>query len=564
MSYCLNPTCSHPQNPDGALVCQACGSRLLLRDRYYVRKTLGQGGFGATYLAIDTGLPGKPACVIKQLRPSNTSPGFLAMAGELFEREAQSLGKLGGHPQVPRLLDYFEDRQQFYLVQEFIGGRNLQQEVKQNGPFTEAGVRQFLSEIVPILDHIHANQMIHRDIKPANIIRRDIDKKLVLIDFGAVKNKVNPTAANDPDQTTLTQFAVGTPGFAPPEQLAMRPVYASDIYSLGITCIYLLTARSPKDLKHNPSTGSLEWHNHITVSPHLEQVLEKMIEAAVRDRYQSASDILRALEMEPYLDSLAEGLISKPSPSAARSNNRTARPTWERPSPVEPTPSPGGRASSNSSRNANISQLAESIRERRRQKGLPTSRDVGGGGYMAPATGGLADTAAGGYSRPTGGQASANSIGARKPSSKPVVKKLDAKGLLEAYASGRRDFTKHDLRHLDLQQAELPQTILVSANLTGTNFRKAELTQADFGKAILKQANLREAKLTSAYFSGANLEEADLRGAELCLANLEKTNLKGANLCGANLANAKVTEEQLKSAKTNWKTILPNGKQARW
>src|SRR6476469_4675889 len=216
MIYCLNPACPNPQNPTDTEICRACNSKILLRDRYKVIRSLGQGGFGATFLAQDEGLPGEPCCVIKQLRPSTTATHVLEMARELFAREARTLGKIGNHPQVPRLLDYFEDSQQFYLVQEYISGYTLQQEVKRDGPLSEAGVKQFLSEIMPVLEYIHSQQVIHRDIKPANMIRREQDRKLVLIDFGAVKNQVNPAAEmGSSDQTALTAYAIVTPGFAP-------------------------------------------------------------------------------------------------------------------------------------------------------------------------------------------------------------------------------------------------------------------------------------------------------------------------------------------------------------
>jgi serine/threonine-protein kinase len=203
----------------------------LLRDRYRVIKPLGQGGFGATFLAQDQALPGEPSCVIKQLRPSETAPQVLQMARELLEREAVTLDRIGNHRQIPRLLDYFEEGEQFYLVQEYIHGATLQQEVKRNGVFSEARVNQFLSELLPLLQYIHERKVIHRDIKPTNIIRRAQDGTLVLIDFGAVKNQVSQTLVNPTEQTAFTAYAIGTPGFAPPEQMAMRPVFASDIYA---------------------------------------------------------------------------------------------------------------------------------------------------------------------------------------------------------------------------------------------------------------------------------------------------------------------------------------------
>jgi serine/threonine protein kinase, bacterial len=311
MSYCINPTCPNPENVAYSQRCEACGSRLVLRDRYRVQKPLGQGGFGATFLAHDEVLPGEPSCVIKQLRPSGTAPHFLQMARELFEREAKTLGRIGNHPQVPRLLDYFEEQEQFYLVQEYISGSTLQQEIKLNGTLNEAGVKQFLSEILPLLQYIHEQKVIHRDIKPANLIRRSQDSRMVLIDFGAVKNQVSQAMTGQSGQTALTAYAIGTPGFASPEQMAMRPVYASDIYALGVTCVYLLTGKTPKDLDYNPTTGEVIWEHLVQASDHLIDVLRKMLEVSVRNRYQSAKDVLKALEIEPYLESLAQGLLVK-------------------------------------------------------------------------------------------------------------------------------------------------------------------------------------------------------------------------------------------------------------
>lgn len=265
MSYCLNSTCQSPENPNSVAQCQSCGSPLQkLRDRYRVTQALAQGGFGATFLAQDDSLPGQPWCVIKQLRPSINTPDILPMARELFAREAQTLGKIGNHPQVPRLLDYFETDREFYLVQEFVNGLTIQQEIKRKGPMSEAGIKQFLSEILGILKYIHSQQVIHRDIKPNNLIRRSEDGRLVLIDFGAVKNQVSKTYSSQIENTTLTAFSVGTNGFAPPEQIAMRPVYASDIYAVEVwfhlqsfqNFISRLIAVAHGSLNHLPQDGS--------------------------------------------------------------------------------------------------------------------------------------------------------------------------------------------------------------------------------------------------------------------------------------------------------------------
>lgn len=527
MSYCLNPNCSNPENAPYSERCHSCGSRLLLRDRYRVVKSLGQGGFGATFLAHDENLPGEPTCVIKQLRPSGSAPHILQMARELFEREAVTLGKIGNHPQLPRLLDFFEDREQFYLIQEYISGATLQQEIKAGGIFSEAGVKQFLSESLPLLQYIHGQKVIHRDIKPANLIRRAQDSRLVLIDFGAVKNQVSQ-AAQQSGQTALTAYAIGTPGFAPPEQMAMRPVYSSDIYALGVTCIYLLTGKSPKDLEYNPTTGEIMWEHMVHISPHLTEVMHKMLEVSVRNRYQSADDVLRALEMEPYLDSLAQGLVSQ-SVGGGREPRRDDS---------------GIHSGSPSGSSAGVAQVAAAIRARR-AKMSDTSAD-----YSAA------------RQRTTGGKTNSwgNSNTLATQGARSQIRPMDSEGFRAAYSKGRRDFALHNLSCLNLQNADLSGTNFHSSVLERANLQGSNLYNSDFGRASLNRANLRDANLSKAYLSHADLEGADLRGADLSYAYLNNANLRGANLCGANLTGAKISEEQLALAKTNWMTVRPNGK----
>lgn len=541
MSYCLNPACPNPQNASHAEFCQRCGSQLLLRDRYRIVKALGQGGFGATFLANDESLPGEPSCVIKQLRPSAAAPHVLEMARELFHREAKTLGKIGNHPQVPRLLDYFEDSRQFYLVQEYVSGLTLQQEVKRDGALSEAGVKQFLSEILPVLQYIHSQQVIHRDIKPANLIRREQDRKLVLIDFGAVKNQVNTPEGGNADQTALTAYAIGTPGFAPPEQMAMRPVYASDLYALGVTCIYLLSGRSPKELDYNPKTGEMLWHRHVHISKHFAEVLKKMLEVSVGHRYQSAEEVLRALDLEPYLDSLAGGLANKPnSPSRSTLSQQYYSGEFN----IASNPSaPGGGTSA-------TSKLAEEIRARRlrrEQAGLSQTGGIVGRSMDGNYTSGTSLKTSG----PSGG----------KPK---VPAKLDAVGVLTYYNKGRRDFAQQELSNLNLEKANLSGGIFNQGKLIRTNLQGADLANADFARASLNGAILRDANLVRAFFHQANLEAADLRGADLSYANFSCANLRGANLCGANLTGAKISQEQLATAKTNWATVLPSGKRGFW
>ena len=261
----------------------------LLDGRYQTESTLGEGGFGVTYLARDTKRPGKPQCVIKQLVPARRDSNFVNLARRLFNTEAEILSKLGHHPQIPHLLAYFEHQREFYLVQEFIDGTPLDRELEQaTEPWSEAQVLDLLRQLLPVLGFIHSQHVIHRDIKPGNIIRRELGK-LVLIDFGAVK-EIQP----QPDDRNLT-ISIGTRGYTPPEQYAGQPNYTSDIYALGSIAIEALTNTHPRYLPVDETTGNLIWRDLVTISPALAQVLAKMVAYHFRDRYQSATAVLMDL-----------------------------------------------------------------------------------------------------------------------------------------------------------------------------------------------------------------------------------------------------------------------------
>jgi serine/threonine-protein kinase len=208
---------------------QLCGQEQLFRDRYEVLRMLGRGGFGVTFLAKDVSLPGEPLCVIKQLCPKFSEPAALEIARKRFEREAKTLGKLGSHSQIPMLLNYFVANGEFYLVQEYVHGATLARLVRRHGCIPEAAAKRFLLEMLPLLQYIHDQQVIHRDIKPQNIIRCKEDGRLVLIDFGAVKEEI--VQASDTSMKMPTTQFIGTVGFAPPEQITLRPVFGSDIYA---------------------------------------------------------------------------------------------------------------------------------------------------------------------------------------------------------------------------------------------------------------------------------------------------------------------------------------------
>lgn len=290
-----------------------CGSTQRFRDRYEILKTLGRGGFGITFLARDGLLPGQPFCVIKQLCPKVSDPVALQQARKRFEQEARTLSKLGSHAQIPRLLEYFEEEGEFYLIQEYVRGSTLTRDVKHSGPFSERVVKRFLLEFLPLLQYVHDNHVIHRDIKPPNIIRCKDDGRLVLIDFGAVKEKIAQVTDSCSTRHSSTQF-VGTIGFSPPEQLASRPIYSSDIYALGVTCLYLLSGKPPAEFDYEFLTGEIRWQDHITVSEHFGNVLTKMLKVSPRDRFQSPKEILRVLELEPYLDNLVYCMNVNPKP----------------------------------------------------------------------------------------------------------------------------------------------------------------------------------------------------------------------------------------------------------
>ncbi|MBR8826447.1 MAG: pentapeptide repeat-containing protein [Gomphosphaeria aponina SAG 52.96 = DSM 107014] len=536
-SYCLNPSCPQPKNDPRAKLCSACGSNLVLHKRFRVVKTLGKGGFGATFIALDITLPGTPVCVVKQLRPMTDDPGIFQMARDLFEREAQTLGKVGNHPQVPRLLDYFEEDKQFYLVQEYIGGSDLQKEVKKNGPLSEEGVRQFLNEVLQILQYIHSMKVIHRDIKPANIIRRDQDKKLVLIDFGAVKTQVNTMAAKNSDQTALTQFSVGTPGFAPAEQLAMRPVYASDIYALGATCLYLLTGKSPRELETDHATGELAWEKYVQINPNFAAVLRKMLEVSVRNRYKSADEVIKALDVAPYEDILKEGLLTQ------RNTERQGNKIGNLPNSNILS---AGNSQLKTQQSSATKNLAEMLKNRKDRQQLTGSQSNNTAINNPRTTLQNKDT--------TRLQAGGKPVKKAKPSLKEV-------DVIRGYIKdARRNFEEHNLSNLNLKKAQLSDCVFRQSQLYKTDLQEANLSNCNFYSADLGKALLRKANLSKAYLYKTNLKEADMRGADLRNANLENADLKGANLCGANLCGATVTKEQLKEAQTNWSTILPNGK----
>ncbi|MBW4563031.1 MAG: serine/threonine protein kinase [Mojavia pulchra JT2-VF2] len=266
----------------------------LLDGRYQVLQVLGGGGFGQTYIAQDTHRPGSPKCVVKHLKPFTHNPEFLTTARRLFTSEAETLEKLGNHDQIPRLLAYFEQEQEFFLVQEFVKGHSLKAELLPGQRWAEDQVIQLLQQVLGVLEFVHSHKVIHRDIKPDNIIRRQQDCKLVLIDFGAVKQiQTQLLTASGHGETTI---AIGTPGYMATEQGQGKPRPNSDIYSLGIIAIQALTGLHPKQLQEDPTTGEILWQHQAQVSPWLAHILSKMVLYHFKERYQSATEVLQILQ----------------------------------------------------------------------------------------------------------------------------------------------------------------------------------------------------------------------------------------------------------------------------
>ena len=532
VSYCVNPNCANPNNEPFAISCASCGSGLKLRNRYRASKPLGKGGFGATFLAADEGLPGFPSCVVKQLRPNTQSPSVMKMARELFEREAFTLGKIGSHPQIPRLLDYFEEDSNFYLVQEFVDGETLKQEFERRGAFSEIEIKKILTEIFPALGFMHQNGVIHRDIKPANIMRRKQDGQLVLIDFGAVSSQVNKPSAEEDPTGLLTNFAIGTPGFAPPEQMAMRPVYSSDLYATAMSCLYLMTGRSPKDLPHDPYTGEINWKSQVKLSDRMRVVFEKLLQQSVAQRFRSAEEALRALEsgtVEPQPKPAPTPIYTSSSPPPS---SITVRPST--------TQMPNSRIQSQRYGQSNDNGMMTTGNTRANTR-AGTGELKGGRRVIAEYSQGKRNFANQDYSKAS--LSSANLTGIVMSRSK----------LVEA------DFCHCELSGSSFQGANLSQAKLNSANLREAKMQRAILIKCDLGSASLILADLREANLQSAYMSKTDLSGANLSGANLKGAYLSQANLNGTNLCGADLKGAKISDEQLAQAKTNWGTIRPDG-----
>ncbi len=362
--YCTRPGCLRPLNqfPDlddstklkavPQKYCTACGMPLILDNRYFATKLLGRGGFGAAFLARDRRTPGMRYCVVKQFLPAgNLTPDQLQTALKLFEREAEVLEDLGNrHLQIPDLLAFFpldvpsqsgqanqgsqanQANQFFYIVQEFVDGEDMETELAQKGRFSEAEVLEILTEMLKILQFVHENHSIHRDIKPSNVMRRR-DGLLFLLDFGAVKQVTAGAGAAQAGRST----GIYSMGFAPPEQMRGDKVYpATDLYALAVTCITLLTGKQPNEL-HDTYSDTWNWRSYAQVSDRLEAILNRLLLPTPNQRFQSAAEVLAALQPLPS-PHFAPSPTPSPTPSLTPSVTPPASPAKPSATKLQPAP----------------------------------------------------------------------------------------------------------------------------------------------------------------------------------------------------------------------------------
>lgn len=260
---------------------------MLLGNRYLVLKSLAKGGCAETFLAEDTHLPSQRKCVVKQLKPTTTDPATYNLIKERFEKEAEILEAVGGHDQVPQLYAFFEDGGETYLAEQWFEGPTLTQKVAQDGVFDDDFVRDFLVCILPLLSFLHGKGIIHRDVKPDNIILREPDGMPALVDFGTVKDK-QVTVVNSAGGSA--SIMVASWGYSAPEQAAGFPVEASDLFSLGMTLIFMLTGKNPSSL--STDKGKVLWYPSVPNKESLDMKLTRTIHIAIEpsptDRFQVA------------------------------------------------------------------------------------------------------------------------------------------------------------------------------------------------------------------------------------------------------------------------------------
>ncbi|WP_413162289.1 protein kinase domain-containing protein [Capilliphycus salinus ALCB114379] len=305
MSYCINPNCKHPQNSAHHSFCQSCGYSLRLKDRYRIIKVLGQSITSRTFLAVDEDQPSKSRCVIKQFRHRDQSPSSPAEGDAVNLRlvplnsvPASELERLGRHEAIPELWASFAQENYHYYVHEYIPGRNLGCELDQDGIFREGQIWQLLNDVLPTLEFLHENNIVHADIKPENLIRRSPSSE----DSHAADEPeiavVDLASAIDPENALIVdENHQGSAEYSAPEHLHSQASPSSDLYSLGVTCLHLMTQVPAFDL-YDVKSDTWVWRDYLKypVSRRLGRILDKMVQRHPAKRYQSATEVMRDLK----------------------------------------------------------------------------------------------------------------------------------------------------------------------------------------------------------------------------------------------------------------------------
>lgn len=541
-----------------------------LNNRYRVIEALSSGGFGETFLAEDNQMPSGRKCVIKQLKPVIGNSKNYQLIQERFQREAAILETLGeSNSQIPKLYAYFSESNNFFLVQEWIRGKTIADLVEQSGPLKENAVKKILISILQTLEQVHSKGIIHRDIKPENIIIREQDCQPVLIDFGAVKETMGVQAASN---SRTQSIVIGTFGFMPPEQTAGRPLFSSDLYSLGLTAIYMLTGKNPSELEINLQTGEIDWQKYAPgISPAIITVVERSIQPTAENRYATATEMLaacnkasnkqksnrirstaantttvlakstrgqinRPLKLVSWLKTAAISSLVVGVPIGLLSNLNFLKSL--RPNEVSSKSSVSSSSStsvnystSNRGNTDTSSNTSDADKQRNLEKLLKTKEcrncDLTGvnlsGANLSNAELYDANLSGAVLSR-------ANLYHAKLRNSSLANAKLDNANLYQANLNNA-DLEKADLTKANLAQAELENTNLGNANLSNAFLVRGRLISTNLVEANLSNANLKDTILKQANFSKARLDGANLSGATLC--SYKKSNC--ANLDGASL-----------------------------
>lgn len=476
-----------------------------LNNRYQPIRLLGSGGFGETLLAEDTHMPSGRLCVIKQLKPIDSDSQTKLLIQQRFQREATILEKLSAsNRQIPQLYAYFCEAGEFFLVEELIQGKTIAELVQQTEPLPDNAVKQLLIKILQVLERVHSEGIIHRDLKPENIILRSCDCQPVLIDFGAVKETMKGLSSSGTPEVSI---AIGTSGFMSPEQAAGRPVFASDLYSLGVTAIYMLTGKVPQELGLNPHTGAIEWQQFApSTSPNLVAIIEHSTQSSAGDRYNSAAEMLAALD----------------------STNLTCQFTV--------TVSPSGRQ-------LNSTTVLSNSREQSNGKPARRWRWF----KAAIACGFLLGVPVALLSNVARLELPISSKSQSAPDTVPSRSVTNSSSAATRQENLQKLLATKKCRRCDLSGVNLTRANLSGADLKGADLSSAVLSSANLFQAELQSSNLEKAKLDGANLYGIRLNEADLGGVDLSGANLSRAYLSNTNLGNANLVNANLDSARLSS-----------------